>query len=232
MSEGSAAGPSRPMAIPEGAPLKESVAGSAPSATSQPSSWGDSNAQPPRHSMSSLRSVARFAQPLSAAPTPGTSAFADLDADPNVTQLDGELPLPGSGFSHCFQVILNSKQQVPVKTLKSTALRVCSTEWGGAHGWLFFCQGITGQCVPVVNSMGSCISRLQCVEHLSSAVTGLTSCGTFKLLGAILFSLACCCCIVRRIHKHKVRSMSFIPPSTVWLSEHGSKATPVNAVRC
>ena len=92
MSEGGAAGPSRPMAIPEGAPLKESVAGSAPSATSQPSSWGDSNAQPPRHSMSSLRSVARFAQPLPATQS-STSAFADLDADPNVTQLDGELPL-------------------------------------------------------------------------------------------------------------------------------------------
>ena len=78
------------MAIPEGGPLKEDVAGSAPSATSQPSSLGDSNARPPRHSMSSLRSVARAAQPLPGS-TESMRPFADLDADPNITQIDGEL---------------------------------------------------------------------------------------------------------------------------------------------
>ena len=85
-----AAGPSRPMAIPEGAPLKEQVAGSAPSATSNPSSWGEPSGLNPRNSMSSLRSVARFAGPLTDRPG-STRPFADLDMDPNVTQIDGAI---------------------------------------------------------------------------------------------------------------------------------------------
>ena len=82
-------GPSRPMVIPEGAPLKDGVVGSAPSATSNPSSWGDTATL---HQRSSLRSVARAARPLTS--NPGSlRPFADLDLDPSITQIDGT-PLP------------------------------------------------------------------------------------------------------------------------------------------
>ncbi|KAK9866820.1 hypothetical protein WJX84_006444 [Apatococcus fuscideae] len=85
-------GPSRPMVIPEGAPLKDGVVGSAPSATSNPSSWGDTATL---HQRSSLRSVARAARPLTS--NPGSlRPFADLDLDPSITQIDGEMSLPAN----------------------------------------------------------------------------------------------------------------------------------------
>ncbi len=82
------AGPSRPMAIPEGGVLKDNVAGSAPSATSNPSSFGDTLGANRRTSLGSFRSVARFAGPLNDRPG-STRPFADLDMDPNITQVDG-----------------------------------------------------------------------------------------------------------------------------------------------